>query len=94
MDGTGDTVYDIEGKAMRFGGIVVMLEEKYKDTESEYVQKEIEAYMRVLTCPSCQGKRLRPEALAVKVADKSIADIVSVPLDDTVAFLKDLAAVP
>lgn len=94
MDGTGDTVYDIEGKAMRFGGIVVMLEEKYKDTESEYVQKEIEAYMRVLTCPSCQGKRLRPEALAVKVADKSIADIVSVPLDDTVTFFKGLGRGP
>jgi excinuclease ABC subunit A len=94
MDGTGDTTYDIEGKIMRFGGLVTMLEEKYKDTDSEYVQKEIEAYMRVLTCPSCEGKRLRPEALGVTVADKSIADIVSVPLDDAISFFQGLGRGP
>lgn len=94
MDGTGDVVYDVDGKALRFEGIVSMLEDKYKDTDSEYVQKEIEAYMRVLTCPTCQGQRLRAEALAVKVAGKSIADIVSVPLDTSIEFFKSLGKGP
>jgi excinuclease ABC subunit A len=58
------------------------------------VHKEIEAYMRVLTCPSCEGKRLRPEALGVTVADKSIADIVSVPLDDAISFFQGLGRGP
>jgi len=94
MEGTGDVVYDVEGKSLCFRGIVAMLDEKYKDTESEYVQKEIEAYMRVLTCPACNGQRLRPETLAVTVADRSIASIVSVPLDEAVKFFQGLGHGP
>lgn len=94
MDGTGDVVYDVDGKALCFRGIVAMLEEKYKDTDSEYVQKEIEAYMRVLTCPVCQGQRLRPESLAVTIADRSIASIVGVPLDESVKFFQGLGRGP
>ncbi len=94
LEGTGDFIYSVEGKSMVFGGILIMLEEKYKETDSEYVQKEIEAYMRVLTCPECNGQRLRKEALAVTVADKTIADLVGVPLDDAQAFFKGLGRGP
>ncbi|MFA6429392.1 MAG: excinuclease ABC subunit UvrA [Patescibacteria group bacterium] len=90
LEGTGDEVYDMDGKSARFGGILTMLEEKYRETDSEYVQKEIETYMRVLTCPDCGGRRLRKEALAVTVADKSIADLVSIPLDTTLEFFQSL----
>ncbi|MFA4955145.1 MAG: excinuclease ABC subunit UvrA [Patescibacteria group bacterium] len=86
FEGTGDKVYDVEGKSLVFGGVLAMLEEKYKQTDSEYVQKEIEAYMRVLTCPVCEGKRLRKEALLVTVAGKGIADVVALPLDECFAF--------
>ncbi|MFA5129886.1 MAG: excinuclease ABC subunit UvrA [Patescibacteria group bacterium] len=82
MDGTGDRIYDVDGKQMMFAGILSMLEEKYRQTDSEYVQKEIESYMRVMTCPVCHGRRLRIEALSVRVADRTIADLVSMPLDD------------
>lgn len=82
FDGTGDQIYDVEGKKQNFTGILTMLEEKYRQTDSEYVQKEIETYMRVMTCPVCQGKRLRADALSVRVADHTISDLVSMPLDD------------
>jgi excinuclease ABC subunit A len=94
FEGTGDATYEVDGKVHVFGGILAMLEEKYKETDSEYVQKEIEAYMRVLTCPDCEGKRLRKEALGVKVANKSIADIVGIPLDDALAFFQSLGRGP
>jgi len=90
MQGTGDEVYLIGTKKMTFPGILIMLEEKHRTTDSEYVQKEIEGYMRVLTCPDCEGKRLRPEALAVTILDKKIADLVDIPLDETLAFFKQL----
>ncbi|MDO8617351.1 MAG: excinuclease ABC subunit UvrA [Candidatus Uhrbacteria bacterium] len=90
FEGVAETEFDVEGKSMRFGGILAMLEEKYKDTDSEYVQKEIESYMRVLTCPVCEGQRLRGEALFVKVAAKSIADLVRLPLDEVSAFFQGL----
>ncbi|MDO8584055.1 MAG: excinuclease ABC subunit UvrA [bacterium] len=90
FEGTGAEVYQVEGKAMMFAGILAMLEEKYKETDSEYVQKEIETYMRVLTCPECESHRLRKEALRVTVAEKNIADLVLLPLDELQAFFKGL----
>jgi excinuclease ABC subunit A len=84
----------MEGKLPTFGGILAMLEEKYKETDSEYVQKEIEGYMRVLTCPDCGGQRLRKEALAVTVADKTVADLVGIPLDQAIVFFRGLGRGP
>ncbi|MCC7356965.1 excinuclease ABC subunit UvrA [Candidatus Uhrbacteria bacterium] len=90
LDGSGTELVEIDGKLQVFGGILAMLEEKYRQTDSEYVQKEIETYMRVLTCPDCNGKRLRKEALLVTVAGKGIADIVNLPLDECNAFFSSL----
>ncbi len=50
--------------------------------------------MRVLTCPVCEGRRLRPEALAVKVAEHSIADLLMTPLDDSLAFFREIGKGP
>jgi len=94
FDGTGDEIYDVEGKSQNFSGILAMLEEKYRQTDSEYVQKEIEGYMRVLTCPDCNGRRLRKEALLVTVADKGIADLVELPLDKCFEFFDSLGKGP
>jgi excinuclease ABC subunit A len=94
LEGTGDKMYDVEGKTQTFGGVLAMLEEKYRQTDSEYVQKEIESYMRVLICPECNGRRLRKEALLVTVAGKSIADIVSLPLDECLAFFESFGKGP
>lgn len=95
FEGTGEFLYTVDAqKQQAFRGLVALLEEKYKDTDSDYVHKEIEAYMRVLTCPDCNGKRLRPEALAVTVAGKSLADIVSVPLDEVTSFFDALGSGP
>ena len=78
--GTGETPYDVDGKMLTFEGVLAILEEKYRETDSEYVQKEIETYMRVLTCPLCEGKRLRKEALLVTVAERTMSDVVQLPL--------------
>jgi excinuclease ABC subunit A len=92
--GTGEQTYDVEGKQQAFEGVLAMLEDKHRETDSEYVQKEIETYMRVLTCPICQGKRLRQEALLVTVADKGVADIVQLSLEDAFAWFDSLGTGP
>lgn len=94
FNGTGDRTFDVDGKLQTFDGILVMLEEKYRQTDSEYVQKEIEGYMRVLTCPECEGRRLRKEALLVTVAEKGIADLVELSLEDAFAFFDGLGRGP
>ncbi len=78
--GTGDEEYEIGNKKYKFEGIIPFLENKYKETDSDYVQKEIEDYMREIICPECQGKRLRPESLAVTILGKNIADLVNLDL--------------
>ncbi len=94
MEGTGEEIYQVEGSSHVFRGILAMLEEKYRQTDSEYVQKEIETYMRILTCPVCQGRRLRQEALGVTVAEKGIADIVGLSLEDAFTFFDHLGRGP
>lgn len=59
----------------RFEGAIPNLMRRYKETESDYIRYEIEKYMSVLPCPACNGARLKPETLAVKVLDMNINDI-------------------
>ncbi|MBU0647324.1 excinuclease ABC subunit UvrA [Patescibacteria group bacterium] len=73
-----------------FEGVIPNLEHRYKQTDSDYIKKEIEQYMRVLICPTCQGKRLKPETLAIKIADLSIYDITNKTINDTKEFFLEL----
>jgi excinuclease ABC subunit A len=60
-----------------FEGIVGNLERRYKETQSSRIRGKIEEYMSERPCPTCQGKRLRAEALGVKVDDTDIAEVTS-----------------
>ncbi len=51
------------------------LQRRYQETTSEYIRTKLEEFMSVRPCPTCQGKRLRPEALAVTVAGKNIYEV-------------------
>jgi excinuclease ABC subunit A len=80
LTGSGERELEFELKGKRsayswkgnWEGIVPMLERRYRESESQLVRGEIEKYMAVRTCPDCHGRRLRPEALAVKVGERSI----------------------
>ena len=52
-----------------FEGVIGNLERRYRETNSEYIREKISEYMTDRPCPTCRGKRLRPEALAVTVDD-------------------------
>ncbi|MBZ9572515.1 excinuclease ABC subunit UvrA [Patescibacteria group bacterium] len=71
-------------------GVVSNLERRYHETDSEYVRQEIEQYMIKRKCEQCQGKRLKSEVLAVKVAGKSIDKIVEVSIKNTKKFFRNL----
>ncbi len=64
-----------------YEGVIPSLEKKYRDAQSDFARSEIEKYMIVKTCPSCEGKRLRPESLAVKIAGRSIFDVCEISLN-------------
>ena len=86
--GTGNDTYEVENKKVNFSGVVSDLLKRHLETNSEYVRKEIEQYMREKTCPVCQGKRLRQESLWVKINDYNIADIASLSVDENLIFFK------
>ncbi len=98
MHGTGENKIKIEntgadfeyGYSTVFEGIIPNLERRYKETDSDYMRSEIENYMRISECPTCHGKRLKPEVLAVTVADKSIVDVSTMSIDDADIFFQAL----
>lgn len=73
-----------------FEGAVAYIERKRAETESAWSMEKLDGYMREIPCPACHGARLRPEVLAVRVGDKSIAELSDMSIQDTRDFLNKL----
>jgi excinuclease ABC subunit A len=85
--GTGAKNYQVKLGGLRsfetnFEGIIPNLERRYRETESDFVKRDIERYMRERECGTCHGNRLKPEALAVTVHDFSIMDVCRLSVKD------------
>jgi len=70
----------------QFEGVVNNLQRRYTETSSDYVKEEIEKFMSATSCATCKGARLKPEALAVTVADTNIATVTSMSVEKAEAF--------
>lgn len=93
--GTGEKKVRIEDESgyerfTTFEGVIPNLERKYKETDSDYMRGEIEQYMRVQKCPTCHGKRLKPEFLAVTIEGQSIVDVSTLAIDEAIEFTEGL----
>ena len=73
-----------------FEGVVTFLERRHGETESDWSKEKYEAFMREVPCPVCEGTRLKPEVLAVRVGGKSIAEVCELPLREARHFLDTL----
>lgn len=71
-------------------GLIPQSERLYHQTESEYRRRDLEKFMRVNPCPTCNGKRLKPKVLSVKIAEKSITDITDMSIKEAMKFFKTL----
>jgi excinuclease ABC subunit A len=71
-------------------GILANLSRRYRESSSDAVRHDLEAYMIEQPCQACRGKRLRPESLAVMVSGRSIGDVVDMPIDDAIAFFQQI----
>ncbi len=93
--GTGDETYRVSlgmGRTFStaFEGVIPNLERRHRETESDFMRRDIERFMRERPCHECHGRRLRPEVLAVTVSDKSIMDICELSIDDAYDFIGGL----
>ncbi len=77
-----------------YEGIVPMLTRRYKESDNDDIREEIARFMTPMDCPECKGRRLKPEALAVTVADRAIDRIVALQLKDAEHFFQTIALTP
>ena len=73
-----------------YEGVIPNLQRRHKESTSEYVRSEIEQYMSARPCPVCQGKRLRPEALAVTIAGRSIDGVTGMSVAEALGWVEAL----
>ncbi len=71
-------------------GVLDHVEKRYRETASEAVREQLEQYMVEQACPTCGGRRLKPESLSVLVAGKSIGDVVALPVCEALAFFSSV----
>jgi excinuclease ABC subunit A len=90
LHGSGDEEisFNLTGKKSsyswtgKFEGVIPMLDRRYKETDSPTIRAEIEKFMSVHLCPTCEGRRLRPEALSVKMHGRAIDELSRLPVSD------------
>jgi len=82
------------GYSTTFEGIINNLQRRYLETDSDYVRKKIEGYMRILECPSCHGNRLKPEILAVQIDNLSIIDVTALSVTKAINYFQNLKLTP
>ncbi|MBQ7936350.1 MAG: excinuclease ABC subunit UvrA, partial [Clostridia bacterium] len=73
-----------------FEGVVPNLERRFKETNSEWVRREIEMVMSDCPCLACQGKRLKPDVLSVTVGEKNIAEVTDLSVAEAVHFFEKI----
>ena len=99
MNGLGDNVIvkyrnrygRVREYSTTFEGVIPWLKRRHESAESDYQREQYESYMREKPCSKCKGARLKPESLAVKVNDKSIADVCDMSIGESAKFLSGLS---
>ncbi|MGB3945817.1 MAG: excinuclease ABC subunit UvrA [Candidatus Saccharimonadales bacterium] len=93
--GTGSQKYRVDlgsGRSYQstYEGVIPNLERRHKETDSEFMRKDIERFMRERKCHACHGSRLKPVVLAVTVHGLNIMDICNLGVDDALELFASL----
>ncbi len=91
--GTGDEKYTValgDGRSYEaaYEGVIPNLERRFKETDSDFMRRDIERFMRERECHACHGARLKPVVLAVTVHDLNIMDICNLGVDAAIDLLE------
>jgi len=76
----------------RFEGVVANIQRRHSETDSEWMRGELERFMATRPCGTCDGKRLKPEVLAVTVGGRSIIDVTRLAIHEVADWAEDMAA--
>lgn len=70
-----------------FEGVIPSLERRHRETESDYIRGEIERFMASHPCPACEGRRLKPESLAMTIDGKNISEVTSLSIEEALQWV-------
>ncbi|MHA1785008.1 MAG: excinuclease ABC subunit UvrA [Candidatus Helarchaeota archaeon] len=73
-----------------YEGIINSMERRYRETQSQMSRRFLDRFIREQTCPSCKGKRLKPESLAVLIGGKNIIDLTEMQINEIIEFFDNL----
>lgn len=73
-----------------YEGVVVNLERRYRETNSDAMRNRLDDFMADRPCPKCKGRRLKPEVLAVKVGGKNIMEVTDLSVEDLIDYIEGL----
>ncbi|MCI2426122.1 excinuclease ABC subunit UvrA [Candidatus Acetothermia bacterium] len=73
-----------------FKGVIPTLERRYQSANSDEWRDKLEQYVAILPCPTCNGARLRPEALSITIDNKNIAQVSAMTVKETLDFFSEL----
>lgn len=95
MYGTGNETYRVSlggGRSFEttYEGVIPNLERRHKETDSDFIRRDIERFMQEKPCYKCHGLRLKPEVLAVTIHGKSIMDVCQLAIDDALGWFDEL----
>ena len=90
MERTSSTFGKVEFDSA-YEGVIPNLERRFKETNSDYMRREIEALMRESHCPDCGGRRLNKNVLAVTVGDKNISEVCDMSVTKALEFFASLS---
>lgn len=93
--GTGSQKYRISlglGRSFEttYEGVIPNLERRHRETDSDFIRRDIERFMQERPCHQCKGLRLKPEVLAITVGSSSIMDVCSLSIDDALNWFNSL----
>ncbi len=83
-------LYGYHAKGVNFEGVIPNMERRYLETDSDWTREEMSKYMLNTPCEACGGSRLKPEALAVKIGGKNIAEVTEMSISDSFEWFQKI----
>ena len=85
----GGRVYNV---SRTFEGVIPNMERRYRETDSSWIREEFERYQNNRSCGHCNGFRLKPEALAVKIGKQHIGELVKYSISDSLIWINGISS--
>ncbi|MGH2451257.1 MAG: excinuclease ABC subunit UvrA [Candidatus Limnocylindria bacterium] len=71
-------------------GVIPWIDRQYRETTSEHIRADLERYFSERACPTCEGRRLKPESLAVRIGERNIVDVTRLTVSEALEWVSSL----